>query len=457
MNPLPEAPSRPAGAPARPPRRDLWIAALLALFAFGVYNANFRSISQGDCFPARFLPLILLRHGTLYLDPLAGAVSRNHPTPYWIVALPDGRKASLYPVVTPILVAPLYLPAVLYLNARGWTEPRLSALAEVMEKLAASFVASLAAAVLYLGLRRRAPERLALALALLFAFGTNTWTTSSQALWQHGPGELLVAAALWAVTGPAKRWPVLLAGLCLGLLPANRPPDLILALGFLPWAWVWARGRRLLLLAAGSAVALAALAYNLSVFGDPRGGYGVAVFAQGYAQFFDRPLLSGSAGLLVSPARGLFVYAPFLLLLPLAAARIFRRAEPRLLALGLALAVALQVVFYARTDWRGGYSWGPRFLTDALPILVWLLVPALLAERRRWARGAFFAAALFSVWVQTVGAFRYDGSSELLVFEGGDPANRSLRPAWDWRLSPILHEARGPLAERNVAHRLFDL
>ena len=31
---------------------------------------------------------------------------------------------------------------------------------------------------------------------MAFAFGTDTWMISSQALWQHGSGELLVALAL---------------------------------------------------------------------------------------------------------------------------------------------------------------------------------------------------------------------------------------------------------------------
>ena len=64
-----------------------------------------------------------------------------------------------------------------------------------MEKLAASLLAAIASVLMFLVLRREG-IRWALPLALVFAFGTDTWMISSQALWQHGSGELLVALAL---------------------------------------------------------------------------------------------------------------------------------------------------------------------------------------------------------------------------------------------------------------------
>ena len=45
---------------------------------------------------------------------------------------------------------------------------------------------------MFLLLRRRAQARLAFLLTLVFAFGTTTWVIGSQALWQHGLGELLI-------------------------------------------------------------------------------------------------------------------------------------------------------------------------------------------------------------------------------------------------------------------------
>jgi hypothetical protein len=329
-------------------------------------------------------------------------------------------------------------------------------MATIMEKLAASTVASLSVFFLYLALRHRTRPAVAALLTLAFAFGTNTWTTSSQALWQHGAAQLFLVLALWAVSSPASRWTVPLAGLALGLLPANRPPDLLLALGFLPFVWGWARERRLPFLVCAALPGVLCLAFNLAVYADPAGGYGVFGLTSPSSGFFHGSIPEGIAGLLVSPARGLFVYSPFFLFLLFGLRKVFRQEDQRLLAAGLLAAVALQLLVYARTDWRAGYSWGYRFLTDLVPILIWLLVP-IVEDQKRLARAAFAAALLFSIWVQTLGAFRYLGASEASVFRNGDPSDHDTAPAWNPANCPILIEARSPIAPPLLVYRLVHL
>jgi hypothetical protein len=118
---------------------------LLGLVCFLVYNANLRQIGAGDTMPARYLPLILWHNGTLELDANARLVAHGHsmipdwnrnrtvradgiingkvnyfePWAYWMVRTRDNQLASLYPVVTPLLVTPLYFPAVIWLNRHG--------------------------------------------------------------------------------------------------------------------------------------------------------------------------------------------------------------------------------------------------------------------------------------------------------------------------------------------------
>src|SRR5947209_5681922 len=287
---------------------------------------------------------------------------------------PGGHVISLYPVVLPVLIAPLYLPAVAYLHLRGWTDARLDYVARVMEKLSASLVAALSASLLYLLLRRRAAAPIALLLTLAYAFGTTTWVISSQALWQHGMAELLVIGALLLLTGPCTAPRALAAGLLCGLIAGNRPPDAILAAALGAYGLFWA-GRRAALLAAAAALPMGlVLLYNLGVADRWAGGYG----RSGDASFFQHDLLAGLAGLLFSPTRGLFVFSPFLLFLALSFRHLPQdrggRGE-RGLTLAVGAGVVLQLLLYAKADWRAGISWGPRFLTDLLPLLLWLLVP----------------------------------------------------------------------------------
>jgi hypothetical protein len=51
-----------------------------------------------------------------------------------------------------------------------------------------------------------------LPLALAFAFGTNTWMISSQALWQYGTGELLIALASLLIVADASPLRIALVG-----------------------------------------------------------------------------------------------------------------------------------------------------------------------------------------------------------------------------------------------------
>ncbi len=422
--------SAPPSAPGKPARRDLCASLLVGLLCFGIYNANGRSIGAGDTYPARYLPFAIWRYHTLALDPIAPIVAQGRgSTAFWMVAVPGGPTLSLYPVVQPMLLAPLYLPAVAYLHLKGWTDARLDHVARVMEKLAASLVAALSAAFLFLLLRRRVTTEIALALTCAYAFGTTTWMISSQALWQHGLAELLGVGALFLLTAPSSPWRTVAVGFLLGLLAGNRPPDAIIAAALGAYALVWA-GRRWPWLAAAAALPVGlVLFYNLRMAGNFAGAYG----RMGRAAFFDHDLLSGLGGLLFSPGRGLFVFSPFLLLL----AWVWRY-PPMERGLGWAIGIAavLQLLMYAKTDWRNGIYWGPRYMTDLLPLLVWMLAPVV-ASFRTLGRGVFGLGVGAAVGLQGIGAFWFVSAIDGPV--------ASAASAWTWRNAPYAAALRhGP-------------
>lgn len=437
--------------------RDWAAPILLGLLCFLVYNANLRQIGAGDTLPARYQPLILWHEGTLALDADARLVAHGHPTTppggrpadaggrvtyfepstYWMVRTRHGRLASLYPVVTPLLVAPLYLPAVVWLDARGWEQPRVDRVAELMEKVSASLLASLASVLMFLVLRRER-TRWSLPLALVFAFGTNTWMISSQALWQHGAGELLIALALLLVVAPASPARLALLGAVCLLMAANRPPDALIA-GAFGLFTVWSRRRGALWLLAGAALPLAALLhYNLNFIGHVAGGYALGKASD---EIFFRWDWSGLGGLLVSPTRGLLVFSPFLIFVPVGLIQRLRAPGSRGLAVALSCAAAAQLLIYSQTDWRAGVSWGPRYLTDLLPVLVWMLAPAPLVLRPL-ARGLLVLTMAASVVVQFIGAFWYTTVSDELIY-ADNPA--SMSGAWNLHNFPFITELSNPL------------
>lgn len=424
-------------------RRDLWASLLIGLCCLLAYNANGRAISSGDTYPARYLPFAIWQHQSIVLDPIAPLTAQGRgETAYWMVRVPGGPTISLYPVVLPVLIAPLYLPVIGTVPLEDGPDTRLDRVARVMEKLSASLVAALSVALLYLLLRRRTAEPVALLLTLAYAFGTTTWVISSQALWQHGLAQLLVISLLLLLTAPCTPPRALAAGLLCGLIAANRPPDAILTAALGAYGLFWA-GRRAALLALGAALPVGlVLLYNLEVAEHIAGGYGRA--GSNSDEFFEYDPLSGLGGLLFSPTRGLFVFSPFLLFLVLAWRHWPRDRAERGLTLAMGAGVLLQVLLYAKTDWRGGAAWGPRFLTDLLPLLLWMLVPVV-AALRGFGRVCFLLLVGVAVAIQAIGAFWYTGFTDvpiLAVASGPD----QMRAAWDWRNAPFIASLRQGLA-----------
>src|SRR5437763_12439392 len=161
----------------------------------------------------------------------------------------------------------------------------------------------------------------------------------------------------------------LASGFLLGLLAGNRPPDALLAAVLGAYQLFCAR-RRAVLLVAGAILPLGlVLLYNFQMTGNIAGGYGL----KGNSSFLRHDLLYGIAGILFSPMRGLFVFSPFLFFLVLAGRQLRRDRSERGLTVAMLAAVVLQIVLYAKSDWRAGISWGPRYMTDLLPLLIWLV------------------------------------------------------------------------------------
>ncbi|MEO7274734.1 MAG: hypothetical protein ABIX28_23520, partial [Vicinamibacterales bacterium] len=382
---MPDAPAAGQPDPARPllgTRRDLRVSLVIGLCCLLLYNANGRVITAGDAFAPRYLPFAIWGYRTVLLDPLETLIAQGRERPvrwqkpdpnvaFWMVPTPSGHLVSLYSVVLPVLISPLYLPAVAYVHQRGWVNERIDRAARIMEKVTASCLAAASAALLYLVLRRRTTVSTAVLLTVAYAFGTTTWVISSQALWQHGMGELLIVGLLLLLTAPCT-WPrALAAGLLCGLIAGNRPPDAVLAGALGLYGLFWAGRLAPLVFAAALLPALLVLSYNVTVVGALGGAYQLA----GRVGFFRQDMSSGLAGLLFSPTRGLFVFSPFLLFLGLAWRHFPRDRAERGLTLAMIGGVVMQVLVYSKIDWRAGISWGPRFLTDLLPLAIWLLVP----------------------------------------------------------------------------------
>lgn len=326
--------------------------------------------------------LSLIHEGDLDLDEYRGVM----PAEEYRVEEVGGRLRSIFPIGGVLLATPLV--AVADASSGGELAERLRAAPSEardrkLEKSVASLLVAPAALFLFLAARRRglsAPQA-ALA-AFAFAFATSAWSTASRALWQHGPLMLLFAPALWLLARGEER-PAAAAWSALPLAFAYlvRPTAAIPLVVFAAVVAVRHPRRLAVWLALAGAVLLPFALWSHGVYGSwlpPYHGAGRLALHDRFGEAL--------AGHLVSPARGLLVYSPWLaaaLVGPFVAAR--GRRRPGAVEVGcLASAAGIWLAASAFGHWWGGHAYGPRLLADAVPFLVYAALPVVPAL---WPRG----------------------------------------------------------------------
>lgn len=165
----------------------------------------------------------------------------------------------------------------------------------------------------------------------------------------------------------------------------------------------------------GASLALA-LWYNYARFGSIlETGYGVATGTA--TSLFSTSLPVGVYGLLFSPGRSLFLYAP-IAVLGFASAKAFAKTHRREMWMLIGLFAANMLLIAKYRYWGGGFTWGPRLLTLVLPCLV-LPIGALLQHGSTWVRRGFLVLSLAGLLVQFGGVSIFYGTYNRAI--GGYP------------------------------------
>ncbi len=419
---------------------------LLFLGLTVVYHANLRPVDSGDSLPAYLTPLAVVLDHTVYLDRFVPWLRANVWYTPSVIHPANGHYFSSYPIGGALLVTPLYLPLA-FTGLRHWDTASLVMLARIAQKFAAATVTALSAVLLLLLLKRITTTPWAWCLTLVYALATETWSISSQALWQHGPGELAIVGCFYCLErGTGHRAPsgwLWLCGACAAAAFVIRPTNLALLPAVLVGLW-FAKAtltQRLRNFARTLAVPLAGgvvlASYNWYVFQRLTGGYAMTVL--------HGSILPGIAGLFLSPGRGLLIYTPvalFALCAFSASASSARRQHSLLMITAVVFIILESLVISRSIIWWGGYCWGPRLLTELVPPLVLLMAIGITAIDRPWPRRAFAALALYSVLIQAAGVFFYPNGHWDGTPQPVDAVNGRL---WNWRDNPIARTVRGGL------------
>ncbi len=414
-----------------------------------LYHSNLRPIPSGDSLCTSLIPLAVLLDHTVQLDRFAPWLLRNVSYAHSVLRFSRGHYYSGHPIGGGLLVTPLYLPLLAVPGLRDWDAGSLVALARILEKFAATTVAALSAILLLLLLKRLTTSAWAWRLTLVYALATATWSIASQALWQHTTGELAIVGALlalqiWLEDRDATHalW---LCGVGAGCALLIRPSNIII-LPALGAALLMSRATLrewLRFSIAPLALGLAVLAYNFHLFRLPTGTYEFPMWAGS--------IPAGLPGLLFSPGRGLLVYMPIVVfalaaLAPQASAS--RRKFAPLLMAAVIFAALHSIVMARVTLWWGGYCWGPRYLTEILPIAILFMAVGTPVLDRPSVKRAFAAVVVYCVFIQALGVYFYPkGHWDHTPV----PVDNAGGRVWDWRDNPIGRTlAAGPTWEPYV-------
>jgi len=418
---------------------------LVPLVVFLVHAAS-RNITSSDSIWTVHTARSLVLEGNLDLDEYGAELAREN---YRNTISLGGHRFNIFPFGTPVLAAPFVLaadgvlsvlvPAVPGLERviRGRSAEEITRMDSIglhkgVELVTASFFVALAAMFVYVA-ARRALGRTAPALVATFAFAfcTSAWSTASRALWSHTASMLCNAAVLvLMLPRPDRSVAGFAAGCLLAFGFAIRPTNVIPLVVFAVYMLAAQRKEapRFLLGAALTGLLLLAfcrIMYHmwLPVYYSP--------------SRLDRPWYFGIAlaGNLISPNRGLFIFSPFLIFCLYGIVRGVFGKDGGLNAAVAFIPILHWVVIATFPQWWGGLAYGPRFFTEMMPFLIFLLIPfmkAISAPSFKWRTPAW---VIFSLLVLAGFFVHFRGASDWAVFEWVDqPRNLDVYPsrAWDW-------------------------
>jgi uncharacterized membrane protein YvlD (DUF360 family) len=127
-------------------------------------------------------------------------------------------------------------------------------------------------------------------------------------------------------------------------------------------------------------------------FGGPSSGYD--------DERFTFNMIDGLYGLLLSPGRSVFLFAPLVLLSVLVAYRVYKKGERDVAVLCMSALLGQIVLIGAWWAWFGGQCWGPRLILPVLPLATACVPAWFTLPRWRWLA---IPVVAWGLWVQGLG------------------------------------------------------
>lgn len=382
-------------------------------------------VTNGDSRWTIPVALSILNNQTTDLDQYPDLISRSHS---YAIKKINGHQYCFFPLGPKLFAIPVVAILKLWRTDHEILEER-----GLVEKITASIIVGIAAILIYSMAKMFLSTNLSVLLTFIFAFCTPEWSTCSRAMWQHGSSVLMLTIALFVLLKAQQR-PLLsqFASLPLAFSFIMRPTNSISILFLSIYVLVQFRKYFLKYMFWGALVAMMFFLFNFSVYQSPLPPY----YWGGRVNIHNLSLNVLFANLL-SPGRGLFVFAPVFILSILGVILSLRKSFSNKLGLFLiAIIVCHWLVISSFPHWWAGWSIGPRFFSDMTPYFIYLMIPffdwlsGLSNPRKRsvWILSGILIGLSFFV--------HFQGATNALVYDWNalpiDIDKASWR-VWDWK------------------------
>lgn len=401
----------------------LLLAALVVITVFSQVTSNTGSDPRGTLLVSQ----AIIQHGTIkldsydkeFLDTFAHQLHKK-----------NGDIYNYFPLGTALLSAPFVAIA----NALGYDMVRDETDTQL---ILTALAALLIIFILYRTARLYLQRIESLLLAGLCWFGSSLASTVGTALWSHNFAFLFSSTAIFLVLRHHQPKGLLvpaLIGLSLFLAYLCRPTLALLSPFLLLYYALQSKKSALLAAATLGLLLLGFMAWSLHEFAQILPDYYLPKRLEGG----DFPV--ALYGNLLSPARGLLIFSPFLLISILLTIGLTLRnktlAKLSLISLAWPLAHLLSVSQFPH--WWAGWSFGARLLVDALPgLFVGLFIcMAELRQRRNHVYAALIISGLFAIYINTYQALFNPYGMQWNVEPNVDQYPEYL---FDWRYPQFLH------------------
>jgi hypothetical protein len=298
----------------------------------------------------------IVKNQSIRLDYYGESILKKND---YVVHEKNGHQYYYFPIGASVASIPfVYVANSLGLKMEVWESK--------LQKLIAAFTAVFTTLLFIFLARLFVSENNSILIGALFWFGTSLASTSGTALWSHNFATLFGLTAIYLAIKSAKQndfktWPIIAVLLFASYL--SRPTMAILSPLLLIFILTYSKSK-----AFKCALLLAILVGFFMIFSFME-------FGQPFPDYYLPNRLAGGSfltalyGNLFSPARGLFIYSPFILFAWICMDIAKKDWNLKLSWLLIAaLWPILHIIMISRfPHWWGGHSYGPRLMTDVLP------------------------------------------------------------------------------------------